>query len=81
MNEVTFSYSCFADTLEQQANKQGYTLGKQAEFLEKLVKAFNLCRIQLCNDSQSQMMNKKLHKKVISNLSLLNVQDIVINHS
>ena len=69
LRSVRFTYGCFADGLEKQANKQGFTLGDKAEFLEKLNKAFLLCKIHLCTDGQADAMNKKLHKKVVDALS------------
>ena len=34
--EVMFCYGALSDPLEQQANQQGYTLGKESELLQKL---------------------------------------------
>lgn len=70
-NSVEFSYGCLSETLEEQANKQGYTLGLATESLEKLKKAALLCSIHLLPQSQSDKMFQKLHKKVMSQLKPL----------
>lgn len=70
-NKVGFSYGFLSVTLEEQANKQGYTLGASAESLEKLKRAALMCSIQLLTDSQSSKMFEKLHKKVMKQLKPL----------
>lgn len=70
-NSVSFSYGCLSETLEEQANKQGYTLGLAADSLEKLKKAALLCSVHLLPCSQSDKMFNKLHKKVMLQLSPL----------
>ena len=66
---VTFNYGALSDTLEEQANKQGYTLGKKAKVLQDLNHSMLMCWIHgLCTDSQEESMNKKLHKQVIAAL-------------
>lgn len=41
--EVMFSYGALSDLLEQQANSQGYTLGKESELLQKLNNSMIMC--------------------------------------
>lgn len=65
---VGFSYGVLYDTLEEQANKQGYTLKDKADILEKIREAINICMFHVATDSQTSIMTKKLHKKVIKNL-------------
>ena len=70
--EVTFCYGTLSDSLEQQANSQGYTLGKESELLQKLNNSMIMCWIHgLCTDSQQDSMTNKLQKKVIKALKPL----------
>ena len=70
--EVMFSYGALCDSLEQQANLQGYTLGKESELLQKLNNSMIMCWVHgLCTDSQQDAMMKKLQKKVIKALKPL----------
>ena len=67
--EVTFHYGALADSLEEQANKYGLTLGKDAERLQKLNDSMIMCWIHgLCTDSQKDSMMKKLQKQVVNSL-------------
>jgi len=67
-NKVGFSYGVLYDSLEEQANKQGYTLSKDADTFEKIRKAINMCMFHVATDSQVSTMTKKLHKKIIKAL-------------
>jgi hypothetical protein len=67
-NQVGFSYGVLMDTLEDQANMQGYTLGDEAEKLEKIRKAINMCMFHVATESQTKQMTDKLHKKVVKEL-------------
>lgn len=72
MNEIGFEYGAFGDSLEKQANKQGYTLGKDAELLDNLMFSLNMVRIHsIITDSQADKAYQKLHKKVLSKLKPL----------
>lgn len=52
-NEIT-------DNLEEFVNKQGFTLGKDAERLQQLIYCISYCYIQgVVTDSQRDMMSKK----------------------
>lgn len=66
--EVGFRYGVLCDELEKQANEQGFTLGKDAERLEAIRKAINMCAFHVATDSQIQSMIKKLQKKVVASL-------------
>ena len=70
-NQIEFSYGTLSGNLEEQANKQGYTLGEEAEKLEKIRKAINMCKFHVATDSQVSSMIKKLHNKVIKALKPL----------
>jgi len=68
-NNVGFSYGVMGDSLEEQANKQGYTLGKEAEKFEKIRESINMCMFHVATESQTSAMTKKLHNKVIKALN------------
>jgi len=70
-NQIGFSYGALYGALEEQANKQGYTLGKEAEKFEKIKEAINMCMFHVATPSQTSAMTKKLHGKVIKALKLL----------
>ena len=64
--EVGFHHGALCDPYEQQANEQGYTLGEEKEFLEKLGFSIVFCWIHgLLTDSQYDAALKKLQKKLI----------------
>lgn len=70
--EVMFSYGALSDPLEQQANSQGYTLGKESELLQKLNNSMIMCWIHgLCTNSQQEAMMNKLQKKIVKALKPL----------
>lgn len=67
--EVTFHYGALCDSLEDQANAQGFTLGKDAERLENIKHAMLMCWIHgLVTDSQKDSMMKKMQSKVVKSL-------------
>lgn len=68
---VSFGYGVFNDELEKQANKQGYTFGEEAEVLDKIRKAINMCGFHVATESQAKSMFDKLHKRVIKSLKPL----------
>lgn len=68
--EVEFRYGALCNTLEKQANEQGFTLGENAETLQKLNDSMIMCWIHgICTDSQKESMMKKLQKKIIKSLN------------
>jgi hypothetical protein len=70
---VTFGYGALCDSLETQANKQGYTLGKNAEKLEKLREArLHLMFGNILTDSQLEQTAKKLQAQVVKSLKPIN---------
>jgi len=73
MSEIGFSYAVFpSNSLEEQANEQGYTLGEDADTFEKIRKAINMCMFHVTTESQVTAMTKKLHNKVVKKLKLMN---------
>lgn len=69
--QIGFSYGVFCESLEEQANKQGFTLGDELDNLEKIRKAINMCGFHVATDSQVESMIKKIHKQVIKALKPL----------
>ena len=69
--QIGFSYGVFAESLEEQANKQGYTLGGSAERMESIRNAINMCGFHVATESQVDSMLKKLQKKVVDSLVTL----------
>ena len=70
MKEVRFSYGVIGKTLKEQAEEQGFNL-KDDEKFEKIRKAINMCGFHVATESQVNLMTKKLHNKVIKNLTSL----------
>jgi hypothetical protein len=66
---MTFEYGIGCEPIEKQANRQGYTLGKYAEHIEKLMASYNMLRMNLLlTDAQAESILKKIHKKVNENI-------------
>ena len=74
-NKVGFSYGVLYESLEEQSNKQDYTLGKDANTFEQIREAINMCMFHVATDSQVSTMTKKLHKKVIKALKPISIQN------
>ena len=68
---VEFKYGPLTKPLELQANIQGYTLGSEADNLERLKHSLNICCLHLSTESQSKSMHLKLHKKVMKALEVI----------
>ena len=66
--DIQFEYGCMGESLEEQANKQGLTLGDKSEFLEKLKKSLIMCGFHVLTQSESGRAFKKLHKKVMESI-------------
>ena len=57
-------YDEFEETLEEYVNKQGCTLGNEAERLQELLHCMTYCYIHgVVTDSQAKQMNEKFIKK------------------
>lgn len=57
-------YDEFEETLEEYVNKQGCTLGDDAEILQKLLHSMQYCYLHgVVTDSQMKQMNEKFVKK------------------
>lgn len=59
---LEFNFSVFADSVEKQCNKQGYTLGDKAEQYEEIIKAINMVGFYVASPSQVESMIKKFLK-------------------
>ena len=69
---VKFGYGALEDSLEKQANDQGYTLGEQAEKFEKFkTEILDLWINGILTDNQSDKLIEKLHKQVIKSIEIL----------
>lgn len=69
MKSISFGYGASCDTLEKQANDQGYTLGEDAEKLEKL----RLARLALIfgnvlTEAEMEKTAKRINAKAIKAL-------------
>ncbi|MFS0841283.1 hypothetical protein [Paenibacillus sp. 1P03SA] len=69
---VEFGYGPFAPPLEEQANKQGLTLGEKAEFLERLRESKTTLMFHVLTDSQLKSITHKINKLVVESLKPLN---------
>jgi hypothetical protein len=67
--QVGFSYGALSDSLETQANNQGFTLGKQKEVLEQCMDAIMRLRFGIdVPDSIHNKLIERLNKKVVKSL-------------
>lgn len=66
---VEFRYGMLCDDLEKQANEQGFTLGDEAEMLERLRFSLNMCAFHgILTDSETNKAFERFHKKVMKAL-------------
>ena len=70
--EVGLHYGALSDPLEEQLNKQGFTLGGKRDFIEKLQHGLTMCQFHLLSEAQYSSCLKKFHKKVIKSIKPLN---------
>lgn len=69
MKSISFGYGALCDTLEKQANDQGYTLGKDAEKFEKLKSArLSLLFANVLTEAEMEKTAKRINAKVIKAL-------------
>ena len=74
--EVAFRFDALSHSLEYQANAYGFTLGKDAEYLERLNISMLDCYINgLCTKYQRNAMTKKLINKAMKALKPFNVEE------
>lgn len=71
MKYIEFRYGVLCDDLEKQANEKGYTL-KNADLCEMLRKSINVLKVhRISTDIQTDMMFRRLHKRVVDSLEPL----------
>ena len=69
---VGFGYGAMCESLEKQANEQGYTLGKNAEKYEECKESIiTLMLADVLTDSQVDKAIQKLNKFVVKSLKPL----------
>lgn len=69
---VGFHHGALCDPYEQQANEQGYTLGKEADLFGDIGYAYNMLYIHgYLTDSQADSVCKKIQKNLIRSLKKL----------
>lgn len=69
---IKFNYGALNDSLEKQANNQGYTLGNKAEQLENYNDQIHVLWINnLLTDREKDKAIERLHKKVIEAIKSL----------
>ena len=61
---MDIEFSAFAKPIEEQLNGEGYTLGDEAETIEKINKAITMCYFHVATQSQVDSMRKKLVKRI-----------------
>ncbi|MBQ0079718.1 MAG: hypothetical protein KBS66_07515 [Eubacterium sp.] len=67
--EVTFHYGALADTLEEQANRQGLTLGDKAKKWQDVCHSMIMVWIHgLATDSEKDKMIARFQKRMIKDL-------------
>ena len=69
MSQIEFAHGALCDSYEEQANRQGYTLGQKAAFFVKVAFAYNLLRIHgFLTDTQTDSVCQKIQKKLVSDI-------------
>jgi len=69
---VNFNYGALSDPLEEQANKQGFTLGEKVKLCKKLTYGLVLNTVYgTWARSQYEKAIQKLHNKVIKEVKLI----------
>ena len=64
--QINFNYGALSDPLEEQANKQGCTLGEDADFVQRLGDGLVLGHIhQVITDSEYDKILRRFQNKVL----------------
>lgn len=61
---ISVRFGPLAEPVEEQLNKQGYTLGEKRGFIEKLQHSLTMCGFHLLTERQYEAGLKKLHQLV-----------------
>lgn len=76
MKVVEFRHGFLSPSYEEQANEQGYTLGKEAERFQKLGEYVLKLRIfGIITDGETDKALQRLQKKFVKELKPLEVSD------
>lgn len=70
--EVGLHYGALAEPLEEQLNRQGFTLGENREFIDELWNGLCMCKLHLLTNTQYDSCLKKFHKQVMNSIKPLN---------
>lgn len=71
--EIGFRHGAMCESYEEQAKKQGYTLGDKADLFDKVGFSYNMLRLHgYITDSQSNMICKKIQKELVANIKPVN---------
>lgn len=63
---VEFHFGVFAETLEKQANEQGFTFGDKAEWIQEISHAVTCLYVQNCmTDSEHMKILKRFQQKIL----------------
>lgn len=66
MGMIGFHYNPFADTLEEQANKQGFTFSDKSEWIQEMADNLTCLYIQGCmTDSEHTRILKRFQQKIL----------------
>ena len=72
MKEIGFYHGALADSYEQQANEQGYTLGDKAELFDMIAESYNMLRIHgYLTDKQADSVCQKIQKNLVKSIKPL----------
>lgn len=63
--QIGMHYGALADPIEQQLNRQGFTLGEKEPFINKLQEGLTICMFHILTESQYSSANNKMHKLVV----------------
>lgn len=70
--EIGFSHGICDESYEKQANAQGFTLGKKADYFENIRRACNMLRINgYLTSSQADSVCKKIQNNLVKELNSL----------
>ncbi len=74
-----FYYGSVEDNLEEQANKQGLTLGNKAELFEELKNAWLLLRDnKALTEKQADIVSQKIHDQLLHSLKLIGNENLKV---
>ena len=73
MAQIEINYGALSAPIEDQLNKQGFTLGKKAEFIEEMAYGLVLNYVHsILTYSEYDRAIQRLHKNIISQITPIN---------